>query len=882
MAAYKYQSLLTHSDSDSNSEEDNNQQYFPLFTNKSNRKKRKYNEISKSPSTVNISTPSTKRAKTTTSTNSNSIPISTNSNSNSKSNRKAPITPFARMKIFNSKSNTKTPITPFARMNLRNANAKSTQKSKQPKPTTKRTKRLVQNAKKKQTSNTNKHIPKVVKKKVIHFMKLLYNKVLSPMKKHKYIDQISDLQTLNIEEPDFKQEEIQQYTMGRRLIQKQSNIVRDLNVVIDMMQLEESQQQHQPLITVEFVKQYCKDKEEDCIEKKDGIYHCTMCVDNFDIYIYNRLKASGDNLAAEGDTKYRAKRFYAHLTGEVHRELKKKRDQGLGKNNIPALFNSNKHHKEEFMLNIVLTVYVSIKRAGSSANFYPCIRLINSMVKHWHTMNRDDYKPFTPNIDDIQYNNPCYFNLVRKKIARSINKKYVTKPIQKSMAMHHLIDGYDDKQERYNNLVSLSMPSGKRNTIWLGLIEATSPGAGGALETVFQSYQRHKIDTDKKRPESIGYDGTALNTGCNEGIGARYIKDCDEKKFVFKPIEIVCAGHHGQNYNKVLYNQNPNVMKKYYVAPKNDEVVLYLSIKEKITKTIEHLCRSNYYDLMISDSVKLGYDKNKILSLNKIKEIRLVDFMYTSLKQLKRTIYLILSWCYSLICKTKLTVGLRTMALHVVSEWSDIKIMYLFHMTLDNIDMFNKTISMKTQNQKEDEWIGDYRDRPDNYRQRLQRYATNPGPYEQELLDDYDESTGILFGLELLQKINFDENERKQIKIDVIERHIICSKKRLIVEEFVMNTKFIDPEHWDKQDIFVNEQNDSIDWCENWGVEGVEWFYNEHCLDLNIASLKQGFIDMKYYWYDTYKSKGKEVRWPKLFNKIRKGKKKKFRCINWN
>lgn len=736
-----------------------------------------------------------------------------------------------------------------------------------------RKKRIVSNKQKKAkpSTPTSRYVPKEVKTAAIGSLCTIAAKVMSALF---HLGKVKK-EKINMDVKQLNEEElkgIENYTSGRQLRTKELHILKDLDSLILIAQTTEKAIPKELLITTEFVKQYALKHEDDCIQRSDDKkWRCTTCVLHFDEQIWQRLKGSGGYLATAGDNKYRATRTYAHLIGACHRELKAK---GKGKAiAVPALFNSHRHSRELFLTKIVVTVYVVIKRQGASAHFLPMLRCVESMAAHYNSLPHDKYRPWQPTPDDAQYNNPTYFNYIRGLLANHVNNTQVTPKLKKCVAAHHILDGYDDKQERYNNVVSVSMPDTSVVTMSLGCVSVSLYGAKGGVEAIFKSWKLVNINTRKKRPNSLGYDGTLLNTGTEGGIGALYAIDCAANGFDWKPAAVVCSGHHGQNYQKVYYNTKPDVMKQWFVPVTEPLILQYLDTKSKVAQTAVFLCRSNYYDLFVCFTKKLGYNTNQFLSITSLKDIRMIDHLYTTLLQLKRMLCAVVLWCYHLIVDKECTVGLKNVAHSLIAMWANYKSHYLLHMTLDCAGIFNRIINLKSQLQKDEGWIGDWRGRPEQFKKAIRRLSHASGPYEQDAIDGFDAETKTLFGLPLLDAEGWTEGERERLKNAVVQRHIDCAK-RLLVGEYTKHTHYVDPTIWHKQDIVPDPETDTNSFCESFGDDTIAWYQREHESDLNLGSMRFGFVEAKYWWLENYHSKNKECNFREFFKALMFAEKK--------
>ena len=234
-----------------------------------------------------------------------------------------------------------------------------------------RKKRLVSSTNKEAGPSTpsSRLVPKQVKLSAENTLSKFVNKAMAALSSFGS----ANVDEINLKVEDIKQEEVDCYVSGRQLLKKEMPIIKDLDSVILLMLAKEkaASAPQDVLITTVFVKKFAADNEDDCIKRDptDKKWPCCTCVTNFDEDVYLRLKGAGGYLATHGDVKYRAARTYGHLVGAMHRTLKARGNADRSSGSVPMLFNSNRHSKELFLIKIVLTVYVTIKRQGASANF---------------------------------------------------------------------------------------------------------------------------------------------------------------------------------------------------------------------------------------------------------------------------------------------------------------------------------------------------------------------------------------------------------------------------------------------------------------------------------------------------------------------------------
>eukprot|EP01084_Bolivina_argentea_P310820 537911_1 len=595
----------------------------------------------------------------------------------------------------------------------------------------------------------------------------------------------------------------------------------------------------------------------------DNKWYCIdVCVKYYervnDFKLYN--KGRTDSYVVGGYDRNKPDRALRHCKGGLHEVCNERKKLAEGKEgNMDKMIRGMVLSDREVLCRDTLIVYGDYKRSTISSNCFVIQRTLSARVDHW--MERDG--PWIPKIEDMQYANNDRHDYLRKQIAAYVRETKVKAVVEAAGARNFLIDGWDHKGEKFNCLINNSTATGGNVTIWMGLIEPTSHGAKGELESMMKSYEINGIDSNVIRAESITFDGPKQHTGKHNGVGVRYQRNCTENGFEYIPPIIVCNGHNTQNMKKDCFLKSGVTTTSEFYHPIDPDIACYIEVEKDLQILAIEMNKSNY-TAIFEDWASSYFKISEIISMSVHKDIRFNDHYTTSVKQTIRNIVALLMWWMHLLCDKTQPVALKNLAYRLLPTWSNAKKLRILFMNLDHSDVLNFSLNMIFQNNKTT-WIGDARTQPSIYIENVTTLKAMAGKYEIMFEDVFDVDNGTFAGVPLLDPNDFETELLKVMRFKIGDRYILCCKTRFKSTKFIQNTKYIDPKAWkDVDHDAVNAVGLSV-FIYEYGNDALKYYQRSHYKDLNSYNMILGHTDSKRYWFNNIYKKNKETTFRELF-----------------
>eukprot|EP01084_Bolivina_argentea_P262909 444815_1 len=458
----------------------------------------------------------------------------------------------------------------------------------------------------------------------------------------------------------INEEEMKEFSSSNLDVSKRGKMILDnLNFLVNKLQLPADSSGDivcSNKISNKECKKILREKYNDPIKESedDQRWYCIdICVKYYketDFKMFN--KGRTDVYVVGGRDRLRPDRALKHCEGMLHKECDKRKsiDDGEKVGDMTRIMAQMTKTDREILCRDVLIVHGDYRRGTISSHCFTIQRTLSSRVDHFINLKYGENKKWEPKLEDMQYGNSQRHDFLRGEIAKDVRLKKVKLVVEAAGARNHLVDGWDNKGEKYNNFVNISNPDGSVSTVWLGLVNPISHGAKGEFESMLKSYEINGIEHSEIRAESITFDGPKQHTGNKNGVGVRYQRDCADKGFGFIPAIIICNGHKTQNMKKDCFNKSGVTTKSVFFHPIDDEIKCYIEIEQDLKILAIEMNKSNYSSIFKRWSVENGFDVREIVSMSKHKEIRFNDHYTTSVKQTVRNIVALLLWWMHLLC----------------------------------------------------------------------------------------------------------------------------------------------------------------------------------------------------------------------------------------
>ena len=276
---------------------------------------------------------------------------------------------------------------------------------------------------------------------------------------------------------------------------------------------------------------------------------CAVCVQYPSVVALHCHRQRIPPIAMSSGTRYREQVLREHENHPCHAAaLKVKRRSELADVNpmsspiISGLRNMEKSMFKKISL-FMLDVYNDAQRGTLSAWSWPSRVLTRLKAEN---MKIDEFSPFSPTSEQIQYLNPTQHREFLSCIA-SVGRKGVSRELQNALAVSLHVDGSVDRQQIDNKHVCAHIVTTDGDVVqrFLGFSEPNEHGIMGYLQSIkdasqsiFQWNEIIQVTT------SIVTDGESLNTGGHNGL---WRKLEDEKRMHDNSnqplLKVWCAAH---------------------------------------------------------------------------------------------------------------------------------------------------------------------------------------------------------------------------------------------------------------------------------------------------------------------------------------------------